>query len=292
VVDSVTLCLDNDEAGVIAALRAIPVLKSQGLEVRVATLTGGKDPDEIIAKHGKEYMSNIIAQSKDCIEYQIEIAATKYDLNDGSGKSKFLSEAFNLLKELPSKSEREYYIPLISRLSKVPQNIVREDVSSISMVNNRQSEQIENTNALLDKRFDALIRAQVFIMASFINAKPYAVLDDDFDMLLKDSELIKLYNYVKEKVQNKQTINKVIVFDDFGDTNQTIKECLNYDFDKIPNGDECGYFNSCVKTIRLRAVEMKIDEIQEQIAACTNIDLKRSLVQSLSILLKEKQKWK
>ena len=138
VTDKVVLCLDGDDAGVTATLRAIPILQGQMLEVRVATLTGGKDPDEIISNHGVDYMSNIINSAQDCIEYQIRAIAKKYDLKDGAGKSKFLSEVFALMKNIKTMSEREYYIPLISELSNVAQRVIREDVSGITYASERE----------------------------------------------------------------------------------------------------------------------------------------------------------
>ncbi len=43
---------DSDEAGMRASARAVPILFSAGLRVRVAKLTGAKDPDEFMEKFG------------------------------------------------------------------------------------------------------------------------------------------------------------------------------------------------------------------------------------------------
>ncbi len=42
------ICYDSDNAGKEAALRGMYVLQKQGVAVKVVTLTGGKDPDEIL----------------------------------------------------------------------------------------------------------------------------------------------------------------------------------------------------------------------------------------------------
>ena len=52
--DEIMICYDNDGAGKQATERALAVLGKTGLKLRVVQMTGGKDADEIIRKHGKE----------------------------------------------------------------------------------------------------------------------------------------------------------------------------------------------------------------------------------------------
>ena len=52
--DQVILSYDSDEAGVKAALRAIPLMREAGLTARVLDLKPYKDPDEFIKNRGTE----------------------------------------------------------------------------------------------------------------------------------------------------------------------------------------------------------------------------------------------
>lgn len=52
--DNVLITYDSDEAGVKAALRAIPILKEAGLSTRVINMRPYKDPDEFIKALGTE----------------------------------------------------------------------------------------------------------------------------------------------------------------------------------------------------------------------------------------------
>ena len=50
----VILSFDSDGAGVRAALRALPILRENGLQGRVLSLKPYKDPDELIKAEGAE----------------------------------------------------------------------------------------------------------------------------------------------------------------------------------------------------------------------------------------------
>lgn len=89
--DEVVLSYDSDEAGQKATKRAIEIFSKTGVKIRVLKLTGGKDPDEIIKKFGKEKFRSLIDGAANDIEYSILRERDKYDLDSIDGKTKFLT---------------------------------------------------------------------------------------------------------------------------------------------------------------------------------------------------------
>ena len=89
--DEVVLSYDSDEAGQKATKRAIDIFSKTGVRIRVLKLTGGKDPDEIIKKFGKEKFRSLIDGAANDIEYSILRERDKYDLESIDGKTKFLT---------------------------------------------------------------------------------------------------------------------------------------------------------------------------------------------------------
>lgn len=59
-VDTLILSLDTDEAGQKATFKDILMGRQIGLSVKVISLDGGKDPDEILQKFGKEKLTNCV----------------------------------------------------------------------------------------------------------------------------------------------------------------------------------------------------------------------------------------
>ena len=63
--ENVVLCLDSDGAGRAATQKALSVLPKAGLNVRVVTVTGGKDPDEMLREEdGKKQFERLLAASQ------------------------------------------------------------------------------------------------------------------------------------------------------------------------------------------------------------------------------------
>ena len=73
-VERVTLCFDSDTAGQNAVERSLPALLSAGIEVLVAGLPSGQDPDSLIREKGVDAFRQQILEARDFFDHTIERA--------------------------------------------------------------------------------------------------------------------------------------------------------------------------------------------------------------------------
>jgi len=67
--DKVVLLFDADEAGDMAADRIVELFLSAEVEIAVASMPAGLDPDEYLLKHGPEEFDKLIAAAPDALNY-------------------------------------------------------------------------------------------------------------------------------------------------------------------------------------------------------------------------------
>ena len=106
--DRVVLSQDGDEAGQKSIARSIPIMKEEGLDVRVLEITGAKDPDEFIRKYGAERFKMMLDGCSNDIEYSIMRIDKKYDVSTDDGRLHYLREVCEYLSGLGT-LEREIY---------------------------------------------------------------------------------------------------------------------------------------------------------------------------------------
>jgi DNA primase len=107
--DTVVVAYDADSAGGLAAERSVELLRAQGLKVRVAELSGGKDPDEIIHNQGVSVFKQLIDDALPYLEYKIKTIAARYNLREIESRSQALREIAALLsRESDSFVQAEY----------------------------------------------------------------------------------------------------------------------------------------------------------------------------------------
>lgn len=136
----VILCYDSDEAGQKAAKRAISIFKQTGVKVRVAKLSGGKDPDEIIKKHGPERFRDLLTGAANDIEFRLLKEREKYDTETSDGKMQFLKGAVQVLGELNDPIAVDVYAAKLGAELGVRKEAILQQAQSIAGKRRRKKE--------------------------------------------------------------------------------------------------------------------------------------------------------
>jgi DNA primase len=131
--DEVILTYDSDDAGVRAALRAIPLVKQAGLRARVLHLDPYKDPDEFIKALGAEKFQERIDQAQNSFLFEVSVLEKDYDMKDPEGKTSFFRAVSEKLIEFDQELERENYIQAIAEKYQISFEQLRKMVNRTAM---------------------------------------------------------------------------------------------------------------------------------------------------------------
>lgn len=112
--DEVILSYDSDEAGVKAALRAIPLMKEAGVRTRVLKMAPYKDPDEFIKALGTEAFQERIDQAQNSFLFEVSVLEGQFDMSDPESKTSFFQEVSKKIAGFEMEVERENYIEAIA----------------------------------------------------------------------------------------------------------------------------------------------------------------------------------
>ncbi len=93
----IILVYDNDEAGQKALNKAISLFDQVDIEISIPTLSGGKDPDEIIKNVGRARFADMLENSSNEVEFAIMKLRRDFNLQTTQGKSQFAGEAVKIL---------------------------------------------------------------------------------------------------------------------------------------------------------------------------------------------------
>lgn len=141
--DEVILSYDNDGPGQAAATRAIQIFSKTGIKIRVLSLSGGKDPDEIIKNHGPERFRALLQGAANDTEYKILKARNKYDVSTDDGKVSFLNEATDVLSYISNSIEREVYASRLSGELNISKEAILREAERKYKANRRKSEKAQ-----------------------------------------------------------------------------------------------------------------------------------------------------
>ena len=134
----VIICYDSDEAGQKAATKALKILTDAGVDVRVVSVPGSKDPDEYIKTFGKDKFQDVLNDAKIEFVYKMENVLAKYDINLPQDKIKVVSILENEISAIYSQAEKDIYIQMLAKKLDLDPKSVKADVARISAKNARE----------------------------------------------------------------------------------------------------------------------------------------------------------
>lgn len=124
----VYICYDSDKAGINATIKALNILRKEGVEPKVIVLPIGQDPDDFIRQNGFNEFNKLIENALNHIDYKILLNKQRYNLNNPEDKIKFTKEVSKILRNLTSQVEKEVYIDKISEETGISKEAIEREV--------------------------------------------------------------------------------------------------------------------------------------------------------------------
>ena len=226
--DNVLITYDSDEAGVKAALRAIPLLKEAGLSTKVINMRPYKDPDEFIKAMGAEAFQERIDNAENSFMYEIGIMLRNYDRGDPESETAFERAVATKLVTFKEKLERDNYLKAVCRQFMIPEDGMRQMVSRlgnregiIARDSNTAGSQPAAEHKPRKKREDGLRQAEKMLLTWIISDR------DIFDKVaqyIKPADFIDpLFSGVAEKIYEQYqtgSISPAVIIADYAESDE------------------------------------------------------------------------
>lgn len=261
--EDIILCFDGDEAGIKATIRSIDILEEAGCRVKVARLPKGQDPDEFVKANGQAEMQKLLDEATGVIDYFIQLALEKYDLNKADQKGEFVKEVLAKLKKL-SAAEQDPYLFKLRDLTQIPVDTLRRSLGIAIMPTFQKSEK-----TVLSERINGNKRAVRFILASILHKKDFVDEKIDYEKLL--SQYIEELNLIKSVSRVSSLLDRIDADDPFW------QEIIYFNFAEA-KGNEKQYFAECVWTLVEEKLKCEKDEIMNAYKNSTDLDERKALL--------------
>lgn len=107
---NVIMLFDADNAGQEATLRSLDLLIAEDMNVRVATLDSGDDPDSFVRKRGIEEFHNRVYQALSLFDYKLKILMNRYSYKTVEGKAMICAQILPTIRKFRSAIVKFGYI--------------------------------------------------------------------------------------------------------------------------------------------------------------------------------------
>ena len=209
----VYICYDGDDAGTKATLKAIDILKGQGVNPRIVLLPKGQDPDDYINKYGQISFEKELVKAIHHVDFKIKINKDKFNLNRTEEKVEFTRQIAKIIKELKSPIERDAYISKIADQTDISKDAIKNEIRGNNYRRNIKPFK-ENIKPIDTKFISGQIKAEIELINIMINDKDYfeyvnGKLKLDQYSMEESQEIIKIMNHL---YNDQQDLDKDVLF--------------------------------------------------------------------------------
>ena len=124
----VIIVYDGDSSGFQAAQRGLHRLLAEGLQVRIALLPTGEDPDSFTRQYGADAFTELTGKAINLIEFQIQAAIQQQDIHRVDVKTRVVKEVVETLLNLKNRVERNEYVKYAARELHVEESVLWQEL--------------------------------------------------------------------------------------------------------------------------------------------------------------------
>ena len=224
--DNLRLIFDSDNAGINAALRAIPICRQAGITARIVDLKPYKDPDEFIKGLGAEEFEKRLAAAENGLYFEMRMDERGFDMSDPDDRTKFLKKAAERLSRIEDEMERSSYIAAVASKYMVKEELLEGQVSKAA-ARNEGIESFERPRSGMSRnkaKEDGGYKAQRLFISSLVeNPQIYSQIKEylepeDFDDGISRRTVQLLYEQLERNGFNPAAI--ISQFEELEEQNQ------------------------------------------------------------------------
>jgi len=128
---NVVLLFDADTAGIKASMRSIELLLKRDIEVKIATLPSGEDPDSYINKFGKDEFDELIRKAQNFLEYQTAYYESQHYFEDHNKTAEAIRELVKLLALIEDELQRNLLLKSIAKKFNLREKLLETELDKI-----------------------------------------------------------------------------------------------------------------------------------------------------------------
>jgi DNA primase len=129
--ENVVVVYDGDSAGQTGTLRSLDIFLEEEMNVRVAALPAGDDPDTFVRKNGIGALDSAVKSADNLFDYKLRILKEAHDASEPMGKKKISAEMLPTLKKIKNEVLRQEYLRRLAEEIRTGEKALQTELQKI-----------------------------------------------------------------------------------------------------------------------------------------------------------------
>lgn len=265
--NNVVMLYDADQAGEMASLRGLDLFLEEGVNVKVATLEKGYDPDSYLREFGQESFKKAIDSASSLFSYKLDILMKKYDKDNPESKGEIVKEMLGTINRVKNAVVKSEYIKMLSSELFLREDAVWEELGKIKKGKSYKAETNNGIQLKDVKQVDIPIAERILVRLML----------EDVNMINVVKNELKPFDFKNPHVRGIIEMLFSLTIDESTQIDAT--KLINYFEDSIPANlvtfilneqmeiiDKAKNISDCITRIKKENVKNRLKDIQHRLA--------------------------
>ncbi|NIR53023.1 toprim domain-containing protein, partial [candidate division KSB1 bacterium] len=291
--NDVVLMYDSDTSGSAASLRGADVLLENGLNIFMANLPSGFDPDTFVREKGASEVRALVQEAQNLFDFKLE----KVLAQPTEKRSELIQSILESLARYKDGIQRSLLLKKVSERLEIDEKVLWGEMERFLYQRRKSKERrstiVDRLNALSKgKKVNKVERAAEDLARILIYEWSLAdLIFEDLDLdEISEFKILSVFNYLKNQFRGGKCPVESDLINNFNDVDLSafIVNTLDSDFESL---DLERWATDCLATIKHATLQAQLEEVREHMRqAQKNGEPWRELLQVCMELEQEKKK--
>lgn len=241
--NTVIMVYDPDEAGEAASLRNTDIFIAEDVNVYIAELPAGHDPDNYIRKFGAEEFIKLAKSARNIFDYKLEKLMARFNIKTSNGKAAIASEMLPTLSKLNNAVLRSDLMKRLSEKLGVDPDALKEELNKVKpdysarQIVARAVEVKKDTRGAQEMILAVMLEGGVYVDAvrknmtpeEFVNTSIRDLIKAIFDMRAANLEInpARVISHLENSPEAAALISEAVSMSEvMGDKEKVLSDCI------------------------------------------------------------------
>ncbi len=240
--DRLVLALDSDLAGDAAARRGIEIADRAGLDLRIATMPSGKDPDEA-ARENPGIFKKALKAATPIYDYFIASASARYDPKEAFGKRKISDEILPVIAAIDNPIVQGHYVKKLAVTLGVSEDAIHDGMHKLARTQGIRRKEGDGSAQEAKKGRGREENLELYVLAILLQGKTIELFEEFKETLTVIDLTIRPVRQIMEQLDHYLKNQRVFLIKDFADRlpkelTSTLDEAFLWDIGDLLEDEE------------------------------------------------------
>lgn len=265
--NNVIVLFDADAAGSNASMRGADIFLSAGLDIRIATLPEGYDPDSFVREKGRDVFLEYLNHANSIVQYKIQTLSKQYKMENPDDRAKIIHSLVESIAKIQDKIRQGIIVREIAEFFNIDERFIMQQIARVpaDRVEEPQQQPDEKKVEVRQKnKYDLaeedIIRLLIEVPELINKAQDVITVDE-----LKNDDIRKILKIVYELRGQKRWLNENMIAQDITDPKLSgiVAELISIRFENLSEPEKL--LNDCIILVKVRDKAERLQVVMNQL---------------------------